>query len=166
MPPPSRPPKPELAADALIGVAPLTARWMERLLAGGQPPLTLAQYLCLRAIEREPLGTAELARRTGVSGPAVSQLVAGLAEQRLLERTTAAADRRRQELGVTRAGRRALEGASKLMRAELGRLLSDLPLPEADALSRALPHVEALLAGTAPPRRPPPPRPRRPPRRP
>jgi DNA-binding MarR family transcriptional regulator len=161
MPPPPRPRKPELAADALIAVAPLVARWMERLLAGHHPPLTLAQYLCLRAIEREPLGAAELARRTGVSGPAVSQLVAALVEQGLLERTTVTADRRRQELAVTRAGSRALESATTLVRAELGGPLGDLPGPEADALSRALPHVEALLSGAPPPRRPPPPHPPR-----
>ena len=67
-------------ADALIGVAPLVSRWMERLRARHDPPLRLGQYLALRAIERESLGASELARRTGVSGPAVSQLIAGLVD--------------------------------------------------------------------------------------
>ena len=43
------------AAEALIAVAPLAARWIERLLAAGQPPLTTPQYLALRAIAREPV---------------------------------------------------------------------------------------------------------------
>jgi hypothetical protein len=42
-------------------------------------------------------------------------------------------------------------------------LLADIPRPEVDALARLLPFVEAALAGTAPPRRPPPPRPPHPP---
>jgi DNA-binding MarR family transcriptional regulator len=162
--PPSPVRKPEQAAAALIGVAPLASRWMERLLARHQPPLTLAQYLGLRAIDRERLGAGELARRTGVSGPAVSQLVAGLVDQGLVERTPAATDRRRQELTLSRAGERALRSATEVMRTELGALLGDLPRPEADTLARALPHVEALMSGSAPPRRPPPP-PRPDPRR-
>lgn len=160
--PPSPSRKPEQAADALIGVAPLASRWMERLLARHEPPLTLAQYLALRAIERESLGAGELARRTGVSGPAVSQLIAALVDLGLVERTPAPADRRRQELALSSAGENALRSATELMRTELGALLGDLPHPEAHALARALPHVESLLSGTAPPRRPPPPRPPRP----
>jgi hypothetical protein len=54
------------AADALLAVAPLVSRWIERLLAGHDPPLTLAQYLALRAIERDGVGGTELARRAGV----------------------------------------------------------------------------------------------------
>jgi hypothetical protein len=42
------------------------------------PPLTVAQYLAPREIARERVSASELARRTGVSGPAVSQLVAAL----------------------------------------------------------------------------------------
>jgi DNA-binding MarR family transcriptional regulator len=155
--PPRPPRKPDEAIDALLGVAPLVSRWMERLLGQGRPPLTLAQYLALRAIEGEAPGAAELARRTGVSGPAVSQLIATLADQGLVERRAVASDRRRQQLALTRGGRDALRAATKRMRAELGALVTELPRPEADALARALPQVEALLSGTAPPRRPPPP---------
>jgi hypothetical protein len=57
-----RPRKPANPAEALVGVAPLAARWIERLLASGEPPLTLAQYLALRAIAssarwRAPVGS-------------------------------------------------------------------------------------------------------------
>src|SRR5690349_2273227 len=153
------------AADALIGVAPLVSRWMERLLARHDPPLRLGQYLALRAIERESLGASELARRTGVSGPAVSQLIAGLVDQSLVEQNPAASDRRRQELTLSNTGRKALRSATKVMRRELSGLVADLPRPEADALARALPQVEAMLSGAAPPRRPPPHKPPPPPSR-
>jgi DNA-binding MarR family transcriptional regulator len=122
------------AADALVAVAPLVSRWIERLLAGHDPPLTVAQFLAVRAIAAEDLSGSELARRTGVSGPAVSQLLAGLAEVGLIERSELAEDRRRRGLALTRRGERALTSASVLLRDQLSTLLAELPGPEAVAL--------------------------------
>jgi DNA-binding MarR family transcriptional regulator len=156
---------PTEAAEALISVAPLVSRWIERLLAGHEPPMTVAQFLALRAIATEGVSGSELARRAGVSGPAVSQLVAGLVDANLLARHELRADRRRHELVLTDRGEQALASARTLLRERLGTLLADLPRPEADALARALPRVEATLSGAPPPRRPPhppPPRPDRP----
>ena len=147
------------AAEALVAVAPLATRWIERLLAGHDPRLTVPQYLALRAIARDGVSGSELARRTGVSGPAVSQLLSGLADAGLLERRTAADDRRRQALALSPRGERTFHSAQELLRERLATLLVDLPRPEVDALSRLLPGVEAALSGTVPPRRPPPPRP-------
>lgn len=146
------------AAAALVAVAPLASRWIERLLAAGEPPLTVSQYLALRAIDRDRISGAELARRTGVSGPAVSQLLASLAEAGLIERHAAAPDRRRQEVTLSASGQAVYRAARSLLAARVGALLADVPGPEADALARLLPRVEAALAGTAPPRRPPPPK--------
>ena len=150
---------PGAAAEGLVAVAPLATRWIERLLAGHEPPLTVPQYLALRAIEREGVSGAELARRTGVSGPAVSQLLTALANAGLIEREQTADDRRRQKLTLSPGGHSAFESAQALLRERLGTLLVGLPKPEIDALARLLPSVEAALSGTAPPRRPPPPPP-------
>ncbi|MEA2418973.1 MAG: hypothetical protein QOE60_1179 [Thermoleophilaceae bacterium] len=164
---PSHPgPKRDQAVDALVAVAPLVSRWMERLLAAHRPRLTLAQYLALRAIGREALGAGELAQRTGVSGPAVSQLVAGLVGLGLVRRSPAPDDRRRHELTLSAAGERALRSATEVMRDRLGAAIDELPRPEADALARALPTVEAILSGAPPPRRPHPPKPPGPGKRP
>jgi DNA-binding MarR family transcriptional regulator len=149
------------AGEGLAAVAPLAARWIERLLAGHDPPLTVSQYLALRAIAREGVSGGELAQRSGVSGPAVSQLLAGLVEAGLVERAPGESDRRRHTLSLSRAGTRAFEAAEALLSERLGSLLADLPRPEIDALARALPSVEAALSGAPPPRRPPhPPHPR------
>jgi DNA-binding MarR family transcriptional regulator len=152
------------AAEALATLAPLATRWIERLLARHDPPLTVTQYLALRAIAREGVSGTELARRAGVSGPAVSQLLSGLDQAGLIDRHALADDRRRQALELSQSGERALRSAHALLRNKLASLLSDLPQPEADALSRLLPRVEAALSGAPPPRRPPPapPRPPRP----
>jgi DNA-binding MarR family transcriptional regulator len=144
------------AADALLAVAPLASRWIERLLAQHDPPLTLSQYLALRAIAAEALTGSEIARRTGVSGPAVSQLLAGLTDAGMLDRQPDPKDRRHQTLTLSPNGAGVYQSAEALLRTRVGALLADLPRPEADALSRVLPHVEAALSGTAPPRRPPP----------
>ena len=157
-PPPPRSRRASLeAAEALATVAPLATRWIERLLASHEPPLTVAQYLALRAIDREAVSTTELARRAGVSGPAASQLLAGLADASLIEREPASEDRRRQTLTLSADGQRAFRSAEALLRRRLSSLLGDLPRPETDALFRVLRHVEAALSGAPPPRRPPPP---------
>jgi DNA-binding MarR family transcriptional regulator len=147
------------AAEALAAVAPLATRWMERLLVRHDPPLTVTQYLALRAIAREDISGTELARRAGVSGPAVSQLLAGLHRAGLIRRRVIADDRRRHALELAPTGERAFRSAQALLRDQLASLLADLPRPEADALARLLPRVEAALSGAQPPRRPPPPPP-------
>lgn len=143
----------------LAAVAALAGRWVERLLAGHEPPVTVAQYLVLRAIATEPVHGAELARRAGVTGPAASQLLSALADAGLVSRRPHPDDRRRHELSLTPAGARALRSADALLSRELGELLAGLPRPEVDALARVMPHLEAALSGAAPPRRPPPPKP-------
>jgi DNA-binding MarR family transcriptional regulator len=155
--PPPRHPAPGEAVDGLVAVTPLVNRWIERLLAGHEPALTVPQFLALRAVADERLSASELAQRTGVTGPAVSQLLSALANAGLLARSELASDRRRQELALTTTGARALASANALLRERLTELLVELPGPELTALARALPHVEALLAGAPPPRRPPPP---------
>src|SRR5437879_4677452 len=121
------------AAEALVAVAPLVSRWIERLLAGHDPSLTVAQFLALRAIAAEGVSGTELARRTGVSGPAVSQLLAGLVDGGLLERHELIEDRRRHTLALSGHGRRALRSAQTMLRERVSSLLAELPRPEADA---------------------------------
>src|SRR5215475_6910315 len=142
-PPPPRP-RPHdampAAADTLAVVSMLAARLAERLLAGHEPPLTVTGYLALRAISEDSVLAAELARRAGVSGPAVSQLLAGLGEAGLIERTPVPSDRRWQALALSEKGHRVLSSAQILLRDAFGNLLGDLPDPEIGALARVLPY--------------------------
>lgn len=146
------------AAEALVRTAPLVSRWIERLLAAHDPPLTLAQYLTLQAIAEGEIVGAELARRAAVSPAAVSQLLAVLEETGLLARRRLEDDRRRQPLVLTERGQLVLHSAQTALRERLAALLADLPGREADALARVLGRLQASLSGT-----PPPPRPQRPP---
>ncbi|TML47459.1 MAG: MarR family transcriptional regulator [Actinobacteria bacterium] len=158
MPRPRRQTGGRQAAEALVRTAPLVSRWIERLLAAHDPPLTVAQYLALQAIAEGEIVGAELARRAAVSPAAVSQLLATLEESGLLARGRLEDDRRRQSLALTEQGRRVLRSAQAELRDRLAGLLADLPPPEADALTGLLERLQASLSGT-----PPPPRPRRPP---
>jgi DNA-binding MarR family transcriptional regulator len=158
--PPPRPAHGESASIALARVAPLISRWVERLLAEGNPSLTLAQYLALEAIDGGQRHGSELAQGAGVSRSAVSQLVASLEGMGLVERREGDADRRLQPLELSREGRRALRASRERLRRSLDPLLGGLPPRRADELARSLAGVEEELRGTAPPRRPPrPPRP-------
>jgi DNA-binding MarR family transcriptional regulator len=158
MPRPSHHPNSRQAAEALVRTAPLVSRWIERLLAGHQPPLTVAQYLALQAVGEGEVVGSELARRTAVSPAAVSQLLAALESAGLLERGRGPDDRRRQPLGLTERGEQTLRSAQTVLRERLATLLTDLAPSEADALAHLLERLEASLRGTAPP-----PRPHRPP---
>jgi DNA-binding MarR family transcriptional regulator len=146
------------AAEALVRTAPLVSRWIERLLAGHEPPLTVAQYLVLESVAEGEIVGAELARRAAVSPAAVSQLLAALEDSGLVSRARLEEDRRRQPLALTEEGKWSLRSAQTTLRERLAGLLADVPPHEADALARLLELLQASLAGT-----PPPPRPHRPP---
>src|SRR3954447_6658235 len=148
-------------AIALSVAAPLATRWIERTLRAHGPPLTVAQYLALRAVAEHAQTGGDLARRTGVSPAAASQLVAGIARAGWVERPRAPPDRRRTDLVLSPEGGRVLASAAALLEQRLEPILQGLPLPERDAIAT----LERLLTGTAPPRRPPPPHPRGPERR-
>jgi DNA-binding MarR family transcriptional regulator len=141
-----------------VRTAPLVSRWIERVLAAHDPPLTVAQYLALQAIADGEVVGAELARRAAVSPAAVSQLLGALEQEGLVSRERFEDDRRRQPLSLTDQGRWALRSAQTTLRERLAGLLVDIPPPETDALARLLERLEASLSGT-----PPPPRPHRPP---
>jgi DNA-binding MarR family transcriptional regulator len=152
----------------LVRTAPLVSRWIERLLAPHDPPLTVAQYLALEAIAEGDVVGAELARRAAVSPAAVSQLLAALEAAGLLDRARLEDDRRRQPLALSDDGRAALRSARSVLEQGLAGLLADLRPSEAEALTRLLERVQASLSGTPPPPRPrraPPPPPRGPKRR-
>jgi DNA-binding MarR family transcriptional regulator len=143
------------AAAALARVTPLVARWIERLLATHEPPLTVAQFLVLEAAASGDVAGTDLARRAAVSPAAVSQLLGGLEDAGLLQRVRSEADRRRQSLTLTAAGVSTLQSARHELRLGIGGALTEMPPHEADTLADALERVGAILAGAPPPRRPP-----------
>jgi DNA-binding MarR family transcriptional regulator len=154
MPRPRHHPAGRQAAERLARTAPLVSRWIERVLAAHDPPLTVAQYLALQAIADGEVVGAELARRAAVSPAAVSQLLTALEDASMVTRGRLEDDRRRQPLSLTEQGRWTLRSAQAALRERLAGLLADMPLAETDALARLLERVETSLGGTPPPPRP------------
>jgi hypothetical protein len=80
----------------------------------------------------------------------------------MLERRSDPDDRRHRTLVLFERGERIYRSAEAELSRAVGALLAGVPPPEADALGRLLPHVEAALGGTPPlRRRPRPPKPHR-----
>lgn len=154
MPRPRHHPSGRQAAERLARTAPLVSRWIERVLAAHDPPLTVAQFLALQAIGDGEVVGAELARRAAVSPAAMSQLLAALEDAGMLVRDRLEHDRRRQPLSLTEHGRWALRSAQTALRERLAGLLADMPRAETDALARLLERLEASLSGNPPPPRP------------
>jgi len=158
MPRPRHHPSGRQAAERLARTAPLVSRWIERVLAAHDPPLTVAQYLAMQAIADGEVVGAELARRAAVSPAAVSQVLTALEDAGMLTRDRFEDDRRRQPLSLTDQGRWTLRSAQTALRERLAGLLADMPRAETDALARLLERLEASLSGTPPPPRPRPPK--------
>ena len=128
MPPPRRPPSD--AAEALIAVAPLASRWIDRLLAGHEPAITLSQYLVMRAIDRERADRARSSRAAPRS-PAPPSHSCWPASPRSAgcDREPDPADRRHHTLSLSPAGAPRYASAQSCCTARVGELLAGLPAP-------------------------------------
>ena len=71
--------------------------------------LTMVQAQVLRLLHARSLSTGTLASELGISAPAVTQLTDRLIRKRLIERRSAAADRRSVMVMLTPRGKRAID---------------------------------------------------------
>lgn len=127
------------AAAAFLEAIPRLMCDLRNELSASASGLTIAQFRCLKMVQRNAaVSLGDLADANGVSAPAMSKLVDGLAEAGLLGRRPATDDRRRIELTVTSAGKRKLDTVGDRLKATLAARLSDLSAAELAALERAL----------------------------
>lgn len=116
---------------------------VRRLRAPGELSLTAASMLGLLA-RTGPRRLTELAMEEQVTQPAMTQLVARLAAQGLVERRGDPADGRVVNVAVTAAGRRLVEFRHRAREAKLAEMLDDLRPDELEALRAALPALRRL----------------------
>lgn len=96
--------------------------------AAGPSPLSPAQHFILHALrEGESLSVNDVADRTYTHQSSVSVVVRTLVDRGHVVRKTSAADRRRAELTLTRAGRAALRRASETPQVRLLGGIAKLP---------------------------------------
>ncbi len=104
--------------------------------------LTLAQYQLLEALrEAERLPVSELASTAGVAPPTATRMLDALVRDGIAKRTPCQSDRRVVHIGLTAAGRDAVDAAAERVGAGRARVrdqLSPAEQQEAAALLRRL----------------------------
>jgi DNA-binding MarR family transcriptional regulator len=109
--------------------------------------LSLTSAATLASLERlGPARLTALAAREGVTQPAMTQLIARLADQGLVERVADPDDGRVVHVQITDAGRDLLAGRRSARAERISGLLAMLSPADRDALIAALPAMNALAA--------------------
>jgi DNA-binding MarR family transcriptional regulator len=97
--------------------------------------LTLARYTALSVIaRRDGLSNAQLARRSYITPQSMSQVIAALETDGLIERQPDRAHRRILRATLTGKGRRVLASCDRAVDALEREMLSEVPTQERDAL--------------------------------
>ena len=149
---------PATAGDAAAGTAPADLALPARLrLAVGRlnrriridsatalPPLQTSVLVTLE--QHEPLRLSELARREAVTPPTMSRVLAALDEAELLTRRPDPQDARSALVELSDRGRAMIHELRTERTAMLAERIDRLPPEHRDALERALPALEALVA--------------------
>jgi DNA-binding MarR family transcriptional regulator len=119
---------------------------------------SVAAVATLATLERSgPCRLTELAAREGVTQPAMTQLVSRLQAEGLVARDTDPSDGRVVQVSITDAGRAALADRRATRGKRLAELLDRLSPADREALTAAVPAMEALSrlaeapAGAEPP---------------
>ena len=101
--------------------------------------LSLPQFRTLAFLDRTRNSSlSAVAGYLGLSLPAMSRLIDGLVDDRLVGRQLVSTDRRQIALSLTAQGRAALEKLRKEIRVGLAGSLRGLPAPEQEVVQRAM----------------------------
>jgi DNA-binding MarR family transcriptional regulator len=110
--------------------------------------LTALQYTALTVLERHPdLTSAHLARNSFVTAQSMADMVTSLRSRDLIDRHLDAADRRRQVLSLTPAGRALLNDCRTAVADLESEMLSGLSVAEASALRASILSCREALRG-------------------
>jgi len=135
---------PTAVADRLHSAAiHLLRRVRQQDVASGVGPAQLSALSVL--VFGGPMGLGELAAAEQVRPPTMSRVVAALARQKLVERSSDAGDARRIRLRATTKGQKLLQKARRLRIAYLAGRLRKLTGEELCALGEAAKILEATL---------------------
>ncbi|WP_202819079.1 MarR family winged helix-turn-helix transcriptional regulator [Actinosynnema sp. ALI-1.44] len=132
-----------LPAAELVTAIESVTRLMKQLSQGTGMSLTAAGVLS--TLDRlGPHRLTELAASENVSQPAMTQLISRLGDAGLVERVADDADRRAVQLHITDAGRAQLAYRRRVKTERLEELLSGLDPKHHEALTAAIPAINAL----------------------
>jgi DNA-binding MarR family transcriptional regulator len=137
----------ELAARELLDTAPLIMRIIRQNMRRHRSGLTVPQFrtLCY-ASTYEGCSLSAVADFIGLSLPAMSRLVDGLVDKRLMKRRTCDDDRRHVRLTVTPAGQTTITEARRLAQDRLAKVLAAMPPEQRGALVTTMQILRDLFA--------------------
>lgn len=135
-------------AAALVGTVERAARLLREISTTGDMSPTTAAVLS-RLDRLGPTRLTELARTSGVTQPAMSQLVTRLDHDGLAARAPSPEDGRVVLVTLTDRGRDRLETRRAERRAALAEILHDVPADDRRAVAAALPALDRLFTVAA-----------------
>jgi DNA-binding MarR family transcriptional regulator len=111
--------------------------------------LSVPQFRTLVLLDRYPNASlSAVADHLGSSPPTASRIVAGLVAKGLVMRAACAKDQRQVSLGLSPAGRGALEVAQRATQESLARELAQLSDSDRNAVTRAMGLLKESFAST------------------
>jgi DNA-binding MarR family transcriptional regulator len=126
-------------ARELIDTVPLVMRVIRMYMRGHRSGLTVPQFRTLCYVDStEGSSLSGVADFIGLSLPAMSRLVDGLVDKRLMKRKTGDDDRRLIRLSVTPAGQTALREARALAQARLAKIVGQLTAEQQETLTNSM----------------------------
>ena len=148
--PQSQPDEDRALVDAFVAASRALVAVAARSLADLGEDVTLAQYRALVVLEtRGPQRPVDLADRLHVTPPTASRMVERLVRKQLVRRVRSAQDRRMISVHLTDAGRRLVREVIHRRRAEIERILEQMPAGGRKAVTASL-RSFADAAGEAP----------------
>jgi DNA-binding MarR family transcriptional regulator len=141
----------EQSARDLLETVPVVMRFIRdqvrRRHAGG---LSLPRFRTLIFLNRvRNASLSAVAEHLGLSLPAMSRLINGLVDHRLVERQTVSTNRRQIALTLTARGRATLEKVRGKIRWHLAGVLKSLPAAEQSSVQRAMRILHRAFEGQA-----------------
>jgi DNA-binding MarR family transcriptional regulator len=133
----------------LIAASARSPRQRERVVRAARVPLTGAELVALRAVERHgPIAVSEVGRRLAVDQSTASRQLRPLEEQGLVTRAIDPADRRSARLAVTPKGRRLLDRVREVSLNDYAVALSDWSDADRASLAALVDRLRVALLHT------------------
>jgi DNA-binding MarR family transcriptional regulator len=135
-----------VCAQELLDTVPLVMRIIRSHMRGHRSGLTVPQFRTLCYVDSSTGSTlSEVADFIGLSLPAMSRLVDGLAEKGMIKRRPCLDDRRLVRLSLTASGQSAIRGARALAQAKLAEAVSRLRPAERNSVVGAMRMVREIF---------------------
>lgn len=125
----------DAVVEAVLGASRVLVGMAAESLAEVAEDVTLPQYRALVVLaSKGPQRVASLAEELKVTPPTATRMVERLVRKRLVRRRTSREDRREVRVSLAPAGRELVAEVTRRRRAEIARILSQIPVEDQEAM--------------------------------